>query len=208
MKILSLYAGGYAANTYYVSTDDKMTGIIVDPAVSPSELYSTLGYRPEITAIVLTHAHFDHMLTLDEWRNETGAPLYLGKGDAKGLLDADRNLFYTFFRENRTFFPAERLLVEGDAIHVGGETLTVLETPGHTAGSIVLVGGGIMLTGDTVFAFGDVGRTDFPSGNAAVLAESLLKLCRIDGEYTLYPGHGPTTTLRKEAAIHRIDRKI
>lgn len=208
MKILSFYAGGYAANSYYVSTDDGKGGIIVDPAILPSDVFSKLGYRPEITAIVLTHVHFDHMLTLDEWRSETNAPLCIGKHDAEGLHDAGRNLFYAFSRENKTFAPAERLLAEGDVIAFGDETLTVLETPGHTAGSLVLAGDGVMLTGDTLFAFGDVGRTDFPSGNAMKLTESLKRLCRMKGDYTLYPGHGPTTTLRKEAAIHGIDREI
>ena len=207
MKILSFCAGGFASNTYFVSDEEGKSGVIVDPAISPADFFSRFSYPVEITAILLTHAHFDHMLTLDEWREKTKAPLCLSAREAAALLDPQRTLFQVFFNKNKTFYSAERLLQDGDKISVGNAYLTVMELPGHTEGSVAFVGDGIVLTGDTMLAFGDVGRTDFPTGDSEALKQSIRRLCSLDGEYTVYSGHGPKTELSKEAALHGIVRK-
>jgi glyoxylase-like metal-dependent hydrolase (beta-lactamase superfamily II) len=98
-------------------------------------------------------------------------------------------------------------LAEGDKIAVGDAFLTVMELPGHTEGSLAFVGDGFIVTGDTMFAYGDVGRVDFPTGDAVALTQSIRRLCTLDGEYAVYAGHGPTTELSKEAALHGIVRK-
>ena len=206
LKILSFYAGGFAANTYFVSDDDEKSGVIVDPAITPEKFFSQFSYPVEITAILLTHAHFDHMLTLDEWREKTKAPLFLSEKEAGALSDPQRTLFQVFCGEHKTFFPAERLLRDGDSIAVGSSSLTVMTLPGHTEGSLAFIGDGFVLTGDTMFAFGDVGRVDFPTGDGAALMRSIRRLCMLDGEYTVYPGHGPKTELCKEAVLHGIAR--
>ena len=206
MKILSFYAGGFAANTYFISDDQGKSGVIVDPAITPEKFFSQFSYPVEITAILLTHAHFDHMLTLDEWREKTKAPLFLSEKEAGALSDPQRTLFQVFCGEYKTFSPAERLLAEGDKIAVGDAFLTVMELPGHTVGSLAFVGDGFIVTGDTMFAYGDVGRVDFPTGDVVALTQSIRRLCTLDGEYTVYAGHGPTTELSKEAALHGIAR--
>ena len=207
LKILSFCAGGFAANTYFVSDNESKSGVIVDPAISTDDFFSHFSYPVEITAILLTHAHFDHMLTLDEWREKTKAPLCLSIREAEALSDPQRTLFQVFFGKSKTFSSAERLLREGDTVKVGDSYLTVVEVPGHTVGSVAYIGDGIILTGDTMFAFGDVGRTDFPTGNSEALRQSIRRLCSLDGEYAVYSGHGPKTELSKEAALHGIVRK-
>jgi len=94
--------------------------------------------------------------------------------------------------------PAEKLLQDGDRIQVGTLSLEVLHTPGHTSGSICLLTEGKVFTGDTLFA-GSVGRTDLPGGSWAKLMESLkTRLCSLDDEVEVYPGHGPPTTMGQE----------
>jgi glyoxylase-like metal-dependent hydrolase (beta-lactamase superfamily II) len=94
--------------------------------------------------------------------------------------------------------PADKTLKEGDTIHFGKCTLTVLHTPGHTEGGISLVGNDCVFVGDTLFQ-GSIGRTDFPGGNYKALIGSIKeKLATLPDNYTVYPGHGPTTTLGQE----------
>ena len=96
------------------------------------------------------------------------------------------------------FFPAhpafDRLITDGEAFP---GPLRVLHTPGHSPGSIVLVGDGVLFVGDLLFA-GSIGRTDLPGGSIAEMTTSLAKLTALPGDYTVYPGHGPRTTLATE----------
>ncbi len=205
MTVKTFFGRGFASNAYLVLSDDGTHALIVDPSLSVGEARRRLmSELPVIDAIVLTHAHFDHMLALDGWIRETGAPVFVSAADAPALQDANISLFLPFLGEDRTFPAASRLLYDGDTVAVGKERLTVLHTPGHTPGSIVLRGDGFLLTGDTVFEGGGYGRTDFPGGSMGELVTSLRRIFSLDGEYTLYPGHGDNTTLTREKRMHRL----
>lgn len=193
MKIKRFGGNGYTANGYAVVDDAATATILIDPVVSPDALPDL----PPISAIILTHAHFDHMLTVNEWRQRTAAPLAVHRGDAPALGNADLNVYRLFTGGEGGTAPAEILLDEGSTITVGEETLTVWHTPGHTPGSICLAGDGFLITGDTLFA-GTIGRTDLPGGREQDMRASLGRLFRLTDDLTLYPGHGPATTILRE----------
>lgn len=199
MKIECYGGAGYESNCYLLTDDAESGALVVDPSVDVRTVFRQRQKTlPPVCGLVLTHAHFDHMLALDDWRRQYGAPLYVGQADAPALGNPEASLFRMVFSDEKTFAPAERLLREGDVLQVGEETLTVLTTPGHTPGGVCLLGGGFLLSGDTLFAGGDYGRTDFSGGNAAALAASLSRLARLPDDLVVYPGHGGETTIGRE----------
>ena len=196
---IECYGGdGFASNCYLLTDDAQRAAILVDPSTDPKALLQRRKKPlPPLRCIVLTHAHFDHMLCLDAWRRETGAPLAVHRDDAPALSNPTYNLFLLFTGKNTVFEPADLLLKEGDALPCAEESLRVLHTPGHTPGSICLAAGGLLLTGDTLFA-GDIGRTDLPGGDTDALRLSLRRLGALSGNPLLYPGHGPSSFLQRE----------
>ena len=188
--------------TYLVTDDAGENGVIVDPSVSCATVRARCGGLPKISAILLTHGHFDHILTLDEWREATGSPVCIASADACMLSDPRLSCFAQFLGSDKTFAQPERLLRDGDRIPVGGECLRVMLTPGHTAGSAVFVGDGFLLTGDTIFAGGGYGRTDLPSGSECDLRASIRDIFALGMHYRIYPGHGGDSVLEDEKYYH------
>ena len=198
MKVECYGGYGYASNCYLVTDDGETEAIIIDPSVSFTPLSRSRGrLLPKIVGILLTHAHYDHMLAVDEWREKTGAPLLIHAADAPALSDGIRNVYRMFTGADGGTSPAERTLKEGDTITCGDECLRVLSTPGHTPGSICLLAGDILFSGDTLFAH-SIGRTDLPGGDPAAMSKTLARLKALPDGYTIYAGHGPQTTLSHE----------
>lgn len=198
MQVKAFYAGGFAAVSYLVTDDTGDVAVLIDPAVSYAEVMVKTVPMPKIAALLLTHGHFDHMLSLAEWKEKTGAPICVTREDAPALTDAYLNCNRMFFGTDGTYPPADRLLDEGDTIPVGTELLTVMKTPGHTPGSCVFVGKEDIFTGDTMMTEGAYGRYDLPGGSAEALYKSLLRIASLSGDYRLYPGHGREGTLKEE----------
>jgi len=179
MHIESLCLGSLATNCYLVETGGVR--LLIDPAEADETLFTFLGGRT-VDLVVNTHGHFDHVG--GDWAlKERGATLALHRADL-GLVDQ-------FFPGHAPF---DRYLAEGDRVADG---LRVLHTPGHSPGSVVIVGDGVLFCGDLLFA-GSIGRTDLPGGSEAAMRRSLLRVAGLDGQYTVYPGHGPQTTLDRE----------
>ncbi len=198
MQVKAFYSGGFAAVSYLVTDDTGEHAVLIDPAVLYEDVMTRTVPMPRVTALLLTHGHFDHMLTLAAWKEKTGAPICVTHEDAFALTDARLNCNRMFFGTDETYPPADRLLDEGDVISFGSASLTVLKTPGHTPGSCVFVGDGVIFTGDTMMSDGAYGRYDLPGGSADDLYKSLLRLASLEGEYDLYPGHGQKSTLKEE----------
>ena len=116
--------------------------------------------------------------------------------ESRFAADGALNLGKSFYSPVEPFQP-DITLREADTLPFGGESITVLHTPGHTSGSCVYCLGSILFTGDTLMRF-SIGRTDFPTGNLAEMRASLSRLAAFEGEYLVYPGHGGPTTLQKE----------
>ena len=198
MQVISLFAGFYASNCYLVRSGEH--AVVIDPSVSPEGARAQLGTDlPPIDMLILTHAHFDHMLCLDEWRQQTRAPLAVHEYDADKLGDPQKSCFVLFpSRRDTRFSPPDILLHDGDILPLGEERLTVLHTPGHTSGSICLLGEGCIFTGDTVFAGGDYGRTDLYSGDESALWQSVRRLTELQAGGVMYAGHGPSGDFARE----------
>ena len=193
MEIYNLYPGSFGANCYILISGSHAT--VIDPSASTEGVINFLQKKnATLDCIILTHGHFDHMLSADTLRRDTGAPLLIHESDADFLLDGDKNAFKTFFGRDRKFSPAEKTLKHGDKISIGSESLTVLNTPGHTDGCICLLGDGILITGDTLFAE-SIGRCDLYSGDVRKMRESLKFLRTLDPTLKIYPGHGDESTL-------------
>lgn len=197
MKIERYGGHGYDANCYLLTDDGERACYIVDPSVSRREIEAKRGRAlPKVKALLLTHAHFDHMLALDAWRKE-GIPLAVHELDCQALGDPQKNLFGYFLQQDIRFAPAEILLHEGDRLTCGDEEITVLHTPGHALGAVCFASGDILVSGDTLFA-GDIGRTDLYGGHEPMLVASLRRLASLPCDMQVYPGHGPATTLSRE----------
>ena len=198
MKLRIFALGPMQTNCYFLVDEATDKTVIVDPACDANGIADKLkrhGCKPE--AVVLTHAHFDHMLALDELRERFDIPLFVHEGDAPAVIDPSLSMMDLYADVHTGCKPAERLLKDGDEISFGNTTLKVIHTPGHTPGSICLTEGDTMISGDTLFKE-SIGRYDFPGGDYKTLMKSLEKLLSLETDYNVYPGHGPKTTLSHE----------
>ncbi len=202
MKVKGFSGAGFASNCYLILDRDESHAIAVDPSIPYSAAVARLAHPPVIDAIVLTHAHADHLLALDDWRNATGAAVLIGEGDADALCDPRRNCARFLGLGEMSYGQADRVLTDGEKLILGDEALTVMSTPGHSPGSICLLGDGFLISGDTLFADGGVGRTDFEGGSSELLARSIAALLKLSDNTVVYPGHGPATTVSREARYH------
>ncbi len=197
MTLRTLCLGELDTNCYIV-WDDNRIAMIVDPADEAEKILSVIREESvTVAAVVLTHAHFDHMLAAKDVCAATNAPLYVGKGDEAALSDPIRNLSGVFQMCPPVYLTADKTLSEGDALTIGELSFTVLETPGHTPGCICLMGDGVLFAGDTLFR-NSIGRVDFPGSNVPAMAASLQRLVTLPLDMTVYSGHGSATTIGRE----------
>jgi glyoxylase-like metal-dependent hydrolase (beta-lactamase superfamily II) len=196
VKVERLVLGPIDTNCWLVSDGAGGPLIVIDPAGDAPLLLDAVGDSP-VEAVVLTHAHFDHLGAVRALMEATGAPLMVHRLDADAAADPSRNLADMIGEELCTPM-ADRILEDGDEVRAGGVTLRVLLTPGHTPGSICLYAPGHLISGDTLFA-GSVGRTDLPGGDARALAASIReKLAGLPDGTRVHPGHGDETTIGRE----------
>lgn len=188
MKIVPIAPYSFGANTYAIISDGH--AIVIDPSVTVAAIVSAVEQENAvIDAVVLTHGHFDHIVSIDTMRDAMDIDVYIHEDDAEMLTDGAKNAFLTFFGRDRAYRPADKTLSDGDVIKLGDSELKVIHTPGHSKGSICLLGDRFLVTGDTLFA-DTVGRSDLYGGDQTELAESLEKLRLLDRSLMIYAGHG------------------
>lgn len=197
MIIKRLVAGAFESNCYIVGSEATKEGLIIDAGADARQIMREVKKSGlTIKLIVITHAHIDHIGVLKEIKQSTGAPVAIHSADAPRLQHPreEKPLGFPF----QVPPPADRLLAGGDSIDVGDIHLLVLHTPGHSPGSICLLGSGVVFTGDTLFNYG-IGRSDFPGGSYSQLLTSIhTKLMILPDATVAYPGHGPETTIGAE----------
>lgn len=197
MKWQVYAVGGYQANCYLV-WDEQKNAVVIDAGAEPERLLRRVQEEGlSVKALLLTHAHFDHMLAVNALQQATGAPLYLHESEAPALSDPAVSLLSLCSTPCR--LTADRVLRDGDTVTAGALTFTALHTAGHTVGSCCYLCDGVLFAGDTLFA-GSVGRTDFPGGSYADQSASLRRLAALPPETVVLPGHGEATTIGRECA--------
>ncbi len=205
MNVHGIVVGSFDTNCYVLWQELSRECVVVDPGDEPEEIVSFME-RSNIEPVeaVLTHVHVDHFGALAGLvKRYPDLGFSCGKGDVEHLERPSLSLALFFGGARKLPEPA-RLLAEGDEVLVGEEALRVIETPGHTPGSISLHAreSAFVLTGDCLFA-GGIGRPDFPGGSHAELLRSIQeKLIRLPPETRVLPGHGEESTIAAEAATN------
>ena len=182
-------------NCYLIGDEMKQVCAVVDPGGSPDKVLDMVRRsKLRLSMVLLTHGHFDHVGAIPAiLRQYPDLPVYC---HGRELCEPD-NWIRRYWLPNQG--KNQRLYDEGDAVPLGSLTFQVLHTPGHSAGSVVLLVEDVMLSGDTLFA-GSCGRCDLPGGNEEEMLRSLSRLGRLPGNYRVCPGHGPLSTLDHERA--------
>jgi glyoxylase-like metal-dependent hydrolase (beta-lactamase superfamily II) len=192
--------GPFQANAYLVWVEAPGPAILVDAGAEPERLLGEVHDRGlELTAILQTHAHGDHIAALPEVVAATGAPVYLHPEAAGMLASAEENLS-AFAGIPVTALVPTRPVRGADRLELLGRTVAVYDTPGHAPGSVCyhFVDDGIVFTGDALFQ-GSIGRTDFPGGSLDTLLEGIRdRLLSLPDETRVFPGHLGETTIGRE----------
>ncbi|GFN36317.1 MBL fold metallo-hydrolase [Tepidimicrobium xylanilyticum] len=200
MKVIRIPAGVYAANCYIVYSENSKEGIVIDPGGDVDDIMShikELGLN--IKYIILTHGHGDHIGGVKGIREYTKAPVAVHKDDEYMLKDGMANFSSTMVM-GTIELNADILLEDGDELTFGDLKAEIIHTPGHTPGGITIKIGDSLFTGDTLFA-GSIGRTDFPRSSFATIMDSIKnRLIIYPDDTKVYPGHGPSSTIKNEKA--------
>lgn len=187
MNIETLVVGSMATNCYIV--DD----IIIDPGDDAEYIISHLTQKPSM--IVATHGHFDHIMAAYAIQLAYNIPFYIHKDDIFLLANMQSSAQHFLGLKEIDPPPVATPIKNNSFIH----------TPGHTPGSICLKFGDALLVGDTVFAGGAVGRTDFSYSDKEQLHQSIERILKLSGGTRILPGHGQATTVQTEKKYHTID---
>lgn len=198
IKIRSFSLGPFQTNAYLITNGQTGESLVVDPGMQPAVLLDALR-NEKVAAILLTHAHLDHIGGLQAVRKLTKAPVYIHPEEQAWLIDPVLNGSQLFgMSEPIVCDPAERELQDGQTLELAGFTIQVLHTPGHSPGSCSFVIGQHCFSGDVLFAQ-SIGRTDLPGGSFETLMASIQdKLFELDDDTIIYPGHGSKTTIETE----------
>ncbi len=198
-SIRGFVVGPMGNNTYVIHDDEAKMAAVVDPSMESERVLDWVRLQGlTVLYIVNTHGHTDHTFNNAYFHRETGAQLKIHQADEPMLSKGPGR--WTGAAEPS---PApDGYLTDGQELLIGSLTVQVLETPGHTPGSICLAGDGWVLTGDTLFA-GSIGRFDFPGGSAEKIVTSIQqKLFSLPYETAVLPGHGAESTVARERATN------
>ncbi|HJP61580.1 MAG TPA: MBL fold metallo-hydrolase [Gemmatimonadaceae bacterium] len=197
MHVRTITVGAFQENTYLVIDEGSHRAVIVDPGGEGQRLVGEIERsKATLDAIWITHAHVDHVGAIASVKERWNVPVYLHPSDRRLFEAAGRQaeVYGVPFEEP----PApDQEFADGQQLRVGNVEMSVMHTPGHSPGHVVIHGSGIALVGDCLFA-GSIGRTDLPMSNPQQLADSLKKIAALPPETVVYPGHGPETTIGEE----------
>ncbi len=195
MEIKVLTLGNIGVNCYLISSETA--AVVIDPGFKCDEVLEFLtDAADKERMIILTHGHYDHIGYAKELSQLTDTRIAIGKFDNNALSNRYINLS-VLFHDSLEPFSADYLLKDGDGISVGDIDFTVLHTAGHTVGSISLLCGNTLFSGDTLFKE-SIGRTDFLGGSFGEIEKSVKQLYTLPDETVVLSGHGESTTIGHE----------
>lgn len=184
MNIKTIVVGPLENNCYIISDENSKEAIIIDPGDEADKIIAA-AEGLKVKAVVLTHGHWDHVTEAPKVARHFNAPLCIHKNDETMMTYSNHA-------------KADKYLENGEKLEIGKWKLEVIHTQGHSAGCICLYDGSeTLFSGDTLFK-GTWGRTDLPTSSPKEMVESLKKLMMLPENVKVYPGHGPTTTIKEE----------
>lgn len=198
MNITVIPVGTLGTNCYLLASKEGNCAVI-DPGAQPDKIEDAIrqkGLTPRY--ILLTHGHHDHIGGVKKLMTAFEPVLAIGARDMELLTDSRKSLAAAKYNKLDDFMLENaRALEDGEELELDELLIRILETPGHTKGGVVYLCEDVIFSGDTLFA-GDVGRCDLYGGDYPTMKRSLARLRDLVGDYRVFPGHGPSTTLEEE----------
>jgi len=190
MLIKTIPVGHLDTNCYVVTDENSLSCAVIDPGAEANTILDYIeSNNLKCKYVFLTHGHFDHTGAVDDVAEETGATVCMHHlDDCRETSNA--HMPYTL-REGGRYYQ------DGDVLEMGSLSFEIIGTPGHTPGGVTIRCGDALFTGDTLFR-GSCGRVDLPGGDMDEELRSLKKLCELEGDYEVYPGHMDHSTLERE----------
>lgn len=199
LEVLRLELGPFLANCFLLRREGERDTLVVDPGFEPERVEEALeDWDGAPVAILLTHAHVDHVAGVEALVRTHSIPVYLHPADL-ALYGAAAQQAAAFGLAMRQPPPPDEYFAHGQTLTLAGVDLEVRHAPGHSPGGVVLSTGDRSFVGDCVFA-GSIGRTDLPGGDTGELLRSIREqILTLPGDTILHTGHGPDTTVDREA---------
>ena len=195
INIHTLPLGSYQTNCYIVYEETAKSCAVIDPGYTPERVLDFVGKLGlTVDAVLLTHGHFDHVGGVETIVKATNCALWMRESDYTQFKNPQNDFFYPI---HDCDFTEVQFCENDEIIQAGGLTFTVMETPGHTWGSVCFRCEDALFSGDTLFA-GSCGRTDFPGGSWDQMMTSLVRLANLPGDLSVLSGHGEGSTMDAE----------
>lgn len=194
MEIKTVTVGAIQTNCYILRDENTNECAAIDPGADIKKILSAIeGLK--VKYILLTHGHFDHFGAAEELRQITGAKVLINEKDAQ-MMEAGGEGGSFFFQRIQP--PCEYgFFNDGDELTLGTLKLRIMNTPGHSQGSCIIICGDVIFSGDTLFCE-SWGRCDLEGGSEEDIRRSLIRISELPGDYTVLPGHEERTTLEHE----------
>lgn len=198
MLIKRLVVGMLKTNCYIVVDESCSEGIIIDPGENAKLILQTVSELGiSVKYIILTHSHFDHICAAKEVKEKTGAKLIVHQCENECLSFKYVVDFYPLMKRRYKEVTSDITVNGGETFTFGNLQAKIINTPGHTKGSCIIIINDCIFTGDTLLR-GQCGRCDLPTGSTEDMNNSLKTIYSLDGDYKLYPGHFDESTLSYE----------
>ena len=201
LMLMTMPLGEMGTNCYVLGNSETKEAYVFDPGAEPEAVLRLLQQEElKLCGVILTHGHFDHILAVDELIAEVGEdlPVYANI-EEKPVFENSSYSLCSMVGASSMFVP-NHFVKDGDVLEICGTKVKCIHTPGHTCGGMCyyVEYKGWLIAGDTLFQ-GSIGRTDFPTGSYKVLSESIkTKIYTLPDYVTVFPGHGPSTTVGEE----------
>ena len=198
---------GQLQENCFILFDENKDAFVVDPGGSSKNIIEAIEKNSlSIKYILLTHGHFDHVGAVASLVKKYKAPVYLSKED-RAFLESPKEVRASAFGMQIEAAEVDVFVKEGDEIPFSEGNIKVIETPGHTLGSVCYLFENYLFAGDTLFN-GSIGRTDFPESDHSLMVESLKKLKKLDDEIYVLSGHGPESQISYEKMTNPYLRQL